>query len=77
MKRQWLKDVRTAQGLTQLDVAIMADIERSYYTMIEQGKRRPSPEVSMRIAEALKFDWTIFFKNECNKTKQNKSFIVA
>lgn len=77
MKRQWLKDKRTKQSLTQLDVAIMAEIERSYYTMIEQGKRRPSPEVAMKIAAALKFDWTIFFKNECNETKHNQPTNVA
>ncbi|MGC6600036.1 helix-turn-helix domain-containing protein, partial [Escherichia coli] len=42
-------------------------IQRSYYSMIESGKRSPSPFVAMKIATVLSFDWTIFFNQQSNK----------
>ncbi len=67
--RKWLKSNRLEKGMTQHDVAEKANIERSYYTMIEQGKRTPSVKVAKDISEVLGFDWTIFFESKCNETK--------
>ncbi|WP_412758950.1 helix-turn-helix transcriptional regulator [Metabacillus fastidiosus] len=64
----WLKEFRTARGLTQLDVATKAKIERSYYTMIESGNRKPSVTVAKSIGNTLGFDWTIFFSEKCNES---------
>lgn len=64
--RTWLKEIRKDKGLTQLDVANKANIERSYYTMIESGKRKPSVTVAKSIGKTLNFDWTIFFSEKCN-----------
>jgi len=36
--------------------------------MIELGSRNPSPSVAQRVAEALEFDWTIFFEDKSNVT---------
>lgn len=69
--RTWLKEIRTQRNMTQNEVAHKAGIERAYYTMIEQGNRSPSVKVAKDIAEALGFDWTIFFENKCNETKQS------
>lgn len=69
MIRQWLKVLREEKGLTQQEVADKARIERSYYTMIERGKRKPSVHVAKSIATAMAFDWTIFFESEGNETK--------
>ena len=44
--RDWLVDIRLKNKLTQEQVAERADIERSYYNMIERGKRRPSVEIA-------------------------------
>ncbi|PAD10162.1 transcriptional regulator [Shouchella clausii] len=66
--RSWLKNIRSSKGLTQLEVAEKVRIERSYYTMIENGDRKPSVEVAQRIAKVLDFEWTIFFENKCNET---------
>lgn len=60
--RTWLKNIRKAKGLTQADVAKEAGICRSYYTVIENGKYTVPPKTAMRIAEALGFDWTEFYK---------------
>lgn len=69
MIRQWLKLLREEKGLTQQEIADKAQIERSYYTMIERGKRKPSVHVAKSIAKVMAFDWTIFFENEGNETK--------
>ncbi|MNC80711.1 hypothetical protein D3C75_1336100 [compost metagenome] len=36
--------------------------------MIENGTRRPSVDVAMKIGNVLEFDWTIFFGNKGNET---------
>lgn len=69
--RAWLKSLRNQRGLTQQNVADKAEIERAYYTMIESGDRNPSVPVAKSIANAIGFDWTIFFDTECNETKHN------
>ena len=56
-----LKEKRTALGLTQADVAERAEITRPYYTQIEAGIKRPSPDVAKKIAAIYQLDWTIFF----------------
>ncbi|WP_200411955.1 helix-turn-helix transcriptional regulator [Virgibacillus salexigens] len=71
--RSWLKELRLQKGLTQYQVSEVAEIERSYYTMIEQGNRNPSVWVAKRIASSLGFEWTIFFENQCNETRQKQA----
>ena len=56
-----LKQLREDKNMRQYDLAQEAGISRSYYTMIENGKKRPSPKVAKRIAKILNFDWTIFY----------------
>ena len=58
---EWLKSVRTEKGLSGESVAQIAQISRSAYCNIENGKRRPSVDVAKRIAGALDFEWTLFF----------------
>lgn len=66
--RAWLIDIREKQKLTQDQVAESSKIERSYYSMIEGGKRRPSVDVAMKIGHTLGFDWTLFFTKGSNET---------
>ena len=56
-----LKQLREDKNMRQYDLAKKAGISRSYYTMIENGKKKPSPKVAKRIAKILNFDWTIFY----------------
>lgn len=72
--RTWLKAKRLDKKMTHDDVAKASGIERAYYTMIEQGKRRPSVHVAKSISEVLDFDWVLFFDDECNDMLQNNSF---
>jgi len=66
--RQWLMDKRKVANRTQQQIADAVRIERSYYTQIELGYRRPSPNVAKLIGEELKFEWTIFFEDECGES---------
>lgn len=51
----WLKIYRIKLNLSQAKVASMARITTQHYNYIENGSRRPSPQVAKRIAEALGF----------------------
>lgn len=68
--RTWLKAKRLEKKMTHDDVAKASGIERAYYTMIEQGNRRPSVHVAKSIAKALDFDWVLFFDDKCNDMLQ-------
>ena len=61
MRNAMLKEIRTKSGATMRQVADTAGISESMYSLIESGKRRPSPEVAKRIAGYLGFDWTRFY----------------
>jgi len=50
---QVVKVVRERQGISQEKLAELADIDRTYVSMIERGKRQPTLEVASRIADAL------------------------
>ncbi|MDA1477307.1 helix-turn-helix transcriptional regulator [Bacillus sp. CLL-7-23] len=67
--RVWLKKYREDKGLIQQEVADASKIERAYYTMIENGCRKPSVLVAKRIGKTLDFDWTLFFEDERNDMK--------
>lgn len=64
-----LVEIRKKLQLTQQQVADRAGMNRAYYTMIETGIRRPSPEVAMRLGATLGFDWTRFYEPEKEPTK--------
>lgn len=69
--REWLMKYRNSLNYTHQDIANSCDITRSYYTQIESGLRSPSVVVAKKIAHKLKFNWTIFLKDECNDEKQS------
>jgi transcriptional regulator with XRE-family HTH domain len=50
---QAVKAVREQQGVSQEKLAERAEIDRTYVSMIERGKRQPTLEVASRIANAL------------------------
>ncbi len=71
-ERKWLTKLREKKNMTHAQVAEQVGISRAYYTAIESGTRRPSPEVAQAIAKALAFDWTIFFKIKSNVSTHEK-----
>ena len=48
-----VKAVRTAQGLTQEDLAAKADLHPTYISDVERGARNPSWDVIARLAEGI------------------------
>ena len=62
-----LKIRRTEKNLTMRQVGENAGITESYYSMIENGDRRPSVETAKKIAAVLGFDWTMFYEDESQK----------
>ncbi|NLY11817.1 MAG: helix-turn-helix transcriptional regulator [Firmicutes bacterium] len=55
MRHQLFK-ARMRSKLTQAEVAKAVGISRSHYTLIENGKRNPSLEVALRIANKVNCD---------------------
>lgn len=66
---KWLSDVRENKDMSQEQVANQADIARTTYSSIEQGRRNPSVAVAKRIAKVLEIDWTIFFEEKRRETR--------
>ena len=59
---EWLKEIRGDKS--QQAVADEIGIAQSTYASIEVGSRKPSVPMAKRIAAALGFDWTRFYKDE-------------
>lgn len=59
--RNWLLEKRKNKKLTMREVALIAKIAESSFSLIESGQRNPSVSVAKRIAKLLDFDWTKFF----------------
>lgn len=70
-KRDWLVSIRMQLGMTQEQVASKAGIERSTYSQYELGRRTPDVNNAKNVANALGFDWTIFFASQ-SRTKTQK-----
>ncbi|WP_433496117.1 helix-turn-helix domain-containing protein [Micromonospora sp. CA-248089] len=47
--RQW----RQRRGLSQLDLAIAADVSARHVSLVETGKSKPSPDMILRLADQL------------------------
>ena len=53
MVRQMLKNKRLAAGYTQKEVADFVEIDRTFYTNIENGRKNCSMQVWLKIGAAL------------------------
>jgi hypothetical protein len=50
----WPAAERAAAGLSQDELAARAGVQRAYVSIIEQGRRKPSPDVRARLERALR-----------------------
>ena len=62
MKRDWLIKKRKAKKISQEELALKCDVSQVTIARIETGERRPSPELSKKIADVLNFSWTKFYE---------------
>ena len=50
---QVLRGQRTARGISQEDLALNADVDRTFVSQMERGIRQPTITTIMKLAEAL------------------------
>ena len=62
LKRIWLINKRTEKGLSQKQLAEVCDTTQMTISNIENGTRRPSPELAQKLAKKLNFEWIIFYE---------------
>lgn len=58
---QRIKELRTKQGLSQEEFAFKCDLDRTYITSLERGKRNVSLENLEKIAKAFNMTLSEFF----------------
>ena len=63
-----LKDVRQVKNWTQQEAAEQTGISRSYYVMVENGKRVPSIQVAQKIERVFGINWHTWFEQISIKT---------
>ncbi len=51
-----MKSVRKSKGITQEQLAEYADLDRTYISLLERGKRNPSLLCVLSICKALKIN---------------------
>jgi transcriptional regulator with XRE-family HTH domain len=53
--RKWLKDARTAKNMTMKQIAAELGITESYYSLIENGDRQKTMDISLakKLSEIL------------------------
>ena len=71
---EWLKAYRDNKGFTQEQISHLAGISRSHYTNIENDERCPGIITAKKIADALGFDWTRFYKEKISNENSTGLF---
>ena len=59
-----LKELRTAKGLTQEQVASECGVQRTTITMIELGENKPSVELAKKLGEIFEIAWSDIFEDD-------------
>ncbi len=59
-----IKELRQAKNLSQESVAYTAEIDRTFMTHVENGRRNVSVETLEKILKALNISFAEFFNNE-------------
>ena len=59
-----LRSIRKKQNLTQESLSNMVNIHRTYYSMIERGRKNPSLRVAVSIKKALNYQYDDIFDNQ-------------
>lgn len=57
-----LRRLRTAQGISQINLAVDAGVNRTYVSSIETQEYNPTVGILDRLAEALSVDLAAFFE---------------
>ena len=68
-KRVWLKELRAEKDLKTREIAVLLGISFQHYNDIENGRRNPSIELSMKLAKFFNVPLEKFFDDR-TKFKQ-------
>lgn len=60
----WLKEIRKANGLTQIEIAERCGFSFQLYSHFERGRRTPKVTDAKKIAAVLGFEWTRFYEEK-------------
>ena len=58
-----LKELRTAKGMTQEQLASECGVQRTTITMIELGENKPSVELAKKLGTIFDVAWSNFFED--------------
>ena len=58
-----VKELRTAKGLTQEQLAKECEVQRTTITMIEIGENKPSVELAKKLGKIFEVAWSDFFED--------------
>lgn len=58
-----IREARQLAGISQEDLALMADIDRSYVSQLERGIANPSLLILHRLAKVLKSELYVTLRN--------------
>ena len=58
-----LKELRTAKGMTQEQLAKECEVQRTTITMIEIGENKPSVELAKKLGKIFDVAWSDFFED--------------
>lgn len=70
--RQWLRDAREKQNLSESGVAVRVGITQAAYHMIEAETRNPKPATAKKISAVLGVPWMRFYEEE-TETEEEES----
>ena len=70
MKREWLINYRKSRNMSQEELANKCDVKQITISSIENGQRRPSPELAQKIAKIFGFYWTKFYEDNDIQTQE-------
>lgn len=71
-----LRKLRKAKGLKQKELAALVGVTESAISQLENGKRAPSFELSLKLAEALDCESSDFVSTRQNRPNVTDSFVT-
>lgn len=72
-----IRAVRRARGLTQETLAEMVDVSGSYMGYLERGKKRPSLDLLVKIADSLDVDPAMLLISTDEETNRELERLVV
>lgn len=73
MRRKWLSELRLQKKFSIRGIAPIFDISWQYYSDIESGRRNPSIELSLKMADFFEVPVEKFFENRISFKKEKKA----